>query len=307
MPSTSSDDQLTPKGVPTQASFKLLAKTVARWQPRSSAESDGKTDARKKPAASSMEDFDPAATPFSSGNKTRDKASVEALAAELDVLQNLFYADRRHKLLVILQGMDTSGKDGTLRGVFGRLSPLGVHTVGWKAPNEDERAHDYLWRIHQKVPAAGEVVIFNRSHYEDVLVPPVNGWITPQQTVERYRHINEFERMLSETGTVVLKFMLHISFEEQRQRLQERIDDPTKHWKFNAGDLEVRKQWKPYQRAYADLLNATSTPWAPWTVVPSDSKTHRNLMIATIMRATLQQMDLKFPPGDPALAGIRVA
>ncbi len=307
MPSTPPDDQLTPTGVPTQASFKSLAKTVARWQPRSSEEADGKTDARKKPAASSMEDFDPAATPFSSGNKTRDKAAVEALATELDVLQNLFYADRRHKLLVILQGTDTSGKDGTLRGVFGRLSPLGVHTVGWKAPNEDEQAHDYLWRIHQKVPATGEVVIFNRSHYEDVLVPPVKGWITPLQTAQRYQHINNFERMLSETGTVVLKFMLHISFEEQRQRLQERIDDPTKHWKFSAGDLEVRKQWKQYQRAYADLLNATSTPWAPWTVVPSDSKTHRNLMIATIMRATLQQMDLKFPPGDPALAGIRVA
>ena len=307
MPSTSSEDQLTLKGVPTQTSFKSLAKIVARWQPRLSAEPNGKTDARKKPAASAMEDFDPAATPFSSGDKARDKAAVEALATELDELQNLFYADKRHKLLVILQGTDTSGKDGTLRGVFGRMSPLGVHTVGWKAPTEDERAHDYLWRIHQKVPGAGEVVIFNRSHYEDVLVPPVNGWVTPKQTAQRYRHINDFERQLSETGTTVLKFMLHISFEEQRQRLQERIDDPTKHWKFSAGVLEVRKQWKPYQRAYADLLNATSTPWAPWTVVPSNSKTHRNLMIATIMRATLQQMNLRFPPGDPALAGIRVA
>ena len=307
MPSTSSEAQLTPTSVPSKASSKSLAKIVARWQPPLSADAGSKAGVWKKSVACSMKDFDPSATPFSSSDKTHDKAAVEALATELDQLQNLFYADRRHKLLVILQGTDTSGKDGTLRGVFGRMSPLGVHTVGWKAPTEDERAHDYLWRIHQKVPAAGEVVIFNRSHYEDVLVPPVNGWVTPEQTAGRYRHINDFERMLSETGTVVLKFMLHISFEEQRQRLQERIDDPTKHWKFNAGDLEVRKQWKPYQRAYADLLNATSTPWAPWTVVPSDSKTHRNLMIATIMRAALQQMDLNFPPGDPALAGIRVA
>ena len=307
MPSTPSEAQLTPGKAPAQASFKTLAKTVARWQPPVRSDVEGKTKDNKKLASCAMKDFDPAETPFSSGDKTRDKAAVEALATELDVLQNLFYADRRHKLLVILQGTDTSGKDGTLRGVFGRMSPLGVHTVGWKAPTEDERAHDYLWRIHQKVPAAGEVVIFNRSHYEDVLVPPVNGWVTPQQTAQRYQHINDFERLLSETGTTVLKFMLHISFEEQRERLQERIDDPAKHWKFSAGDLEVRKQWKQYQRAYADLLNATSTPWAPWTVVPSNSKTHRNLMIATIVRATLQQMDLKFPPGDPALAGIRVA
>ena len=303
MPSTPSKARITPGKPQAQASFKTLSKTVARWQPPVQVDTNSK---KAKPVACSMQDFDPAATPFSSGDKTHDKATVEALATELDQLQNLFYADRRHKLLVILQGTDTSGKDGTLRGVFGRMSPLGVHTVGWKAPTEDERAHDYLWRIHQKVPAAGEVVIFNRSHYEDVLVPPVNGWITPQQTAQRYRHINDFERLLTETGTVVLKFMLHISLEEQRERLQERIDDPTKHWKFSAGDLEVRKQWKPYQRAYADLLNATSTPWAPWTVVPSNSKTHRNLMIATIMQATLQQMDLRFPPGDPALKGSKI-
>jgi PPK2 family polyphosphate:nucleotide phosphotransferase len=307
MPSTLSEAQLTPSSTPTKASFKALAKIIAPWQPPLRANGVGKAGTGQKPARFSMKDFDPAATPFSSGDKARDKTAVEAFANELDALQDLFYADKRHKLLVILQGTDTSGKDGTLRGVFGRISPLGVHTVGWKAPSENERAHDYLWRIHQKVPGAGEMVIFNRSHYEDVLVPPVNGWITSKQTAERYRQINEFEQMLSETGTVVLKFMLHISFEEQRERLQERIDDPTKHWKFSAGDLEARKQWKQYQSAYADLLNATSMPWAPWTVVPSNSKTHRNLMIATMVRATLQQMGLRFPPGDPALMGIRVA
>ncbi len=249
---------------------------------------------------------DPAAKPFSSGDKQSDKAAVETLALELDALQNLFYADKRFKLLVVLQGMDASGKDGTLRGVFNRVTPLGVHTMGWKAPSEEERAHDYLWRIHQHMPRAGEFMVFNRSHYEDVLVPPVNGWITPAQTLQRYAQINDFERMLSENGTVILKFMLHISFEEQGVRLQERVDDETKHWKFSLGDLEVRKQWKKYQQAYENLLNATSTPWAPWTVVPADSKTHRNLMVASVIKDALEKLDLRYPPSDPALKGLKV-
>jgi PPK2 family polyphosphate:nucleotide phosphotransferase len=250
--------------------------------------------------------FDPHAKPFSSGNKAKDKARVDALALELDQLQDLFYADRRFKLLVVLQGTDTSGKDGTIRGVFGRMSALGVQTVGWKAPTEDERAHDYLWRIHAQVPALGQVVIFNRSHYEDVLVPTVNGWITEQQTRQRYAHINEFERMLCETGTVVLKFFLHISKEEQRVRLQERLDDPNKHWKFAAGDLQVRKQWADYQHAYNTAITATGTPWAPWTIVPADSKTHRNLMIARVVKEALTGLKLRYPPGDPALANLRI-
>ncbi len=261
---------------------------------------------RAADARVALADFDPGAKPFSQGSKTEDQARVAALAREIDELQNLFYADGRYKLLVILQGTDTSGKDGTVRGVFGQTSPLGVHTVGWKAPTEHERAHDYLWRIHQQVPAAGHITVFNRSHYEDVLVPVVNGWITPAQTQQRYAHINAFERMLAETGTVILKFMLHIGHDEQRERLQERVDDVTKHWKFSLGDLAVRKQWAQYQQAYEDLLGATSTDWAPWTVVPANSKTHRNLMIAAIVRDTLQALDLRFPPEDPALKGLRV-
>ena len=253
-----------------------------------------------------LKDFDPAAKPYSSGDKQADIAATEALAIELDGLQNLFYADKRYKLVVILQGTDTSGKDGTVRGVFNRMSPLGMRTVGWKAPTEDERAHDYLWRIHQKMPGNGETMIFNRSHYEDVLVPPVNGWITAKQTAQRFTQINDFERMLTENGTIILKFMLHISFEEQRARLQERIDDETKHWKFALGDIDARKQWKPYQKAYEALLNATSTPWARWTVVPSDSKTHRNLMIATLLRDALLKLDLRYPPANPALKGLKV-
>lgn len=151
--------------------------------------------------------------------------------------------------------------------------------------------------------SAGEIVIFNRNHYEDVLVPPVNGWITPAQTAQRYQHINDFERMRSETGTVILKFMLHISLGEQGVRLQERIDDPSKRWKFSLGDLEVRKQWPQHQKAYEALLNA---PWAPWSVVPANSKTHRDLMIAKMVHITLQQLDLRFPPGDPALEGLKI-
>jgi PPK2 family polyphosphate:nucleotide phosphotransferase len=250
--------------------------------------------------------FDPAAKPFSSGDKASDKAAVDALALELDALQNLFYADRRYKLLVVLQGTDTSGKDGTVRGVFGQMSALGVHTIGWKAPSEPERAHDYLWRIHAQVPSAGEVMIFNRSHYEDVLVPHVNGWITPEQTKQRYAHINDFERLLTQTGTVVCKFLLHISKEAQRVRLQERLDDPTKNWKFAGGDLDTRKQWSAYQQAYSDAIAATGTTWAPWTIVPADSKTHRNLMIATAVKQVLQGLELRYPPSDPALKNIKV-
>ena len=290
---------------PFDSKNKELVHRWAPWQPAPLVDPDkvgkngnGNGNGKK---AFSLNALDAAAKPFSSGDKVQDKAVVEALAQELDDLQNLLYADKRYKLLVVLQGMDTSGKDGTIRGVFGRMSALGVHAVGWKAPTEVERAHDYLWRIHQQVPGAGELTVFNRSHYEDVLVPVVNGWITPEQQRQRLAHINDFERMLSETGTVVVKFFLHIGFDEQRQRLQERLDDPAKHWKFDMGDIAVRKQWADYQRAYEQLLAATHTPWAPWTVVPSDSKTHRNLMIATLLREVLHNLDLRYPRGDPAL------
>ena len=246
-----------------------------------------------------LKDCDPGAKPWGNG----DKARVTELSREIDALQDVFWADQRFKLLVLLQGTDTAGKDGTIRAAFKETSPLGVRTHGWKAPSTLERSHDYLWRIHAMVPAAGEFMIHNRSHYEDVLVPVVNGWIDRKTTEQRYRQINDFERLLTETGTVIMKFMLHISFDEQRQRLQDRIDDPTKHWKFSLGDLEVRKQWKDYQRAYENLLRATSTEWAPWTVVPADSKTHRNLMIATLVRDKLQSLKLRYPPEDPQLKG----
>jgi PPK2 family polyphosphate:nucleotide phosphotransferase len=275
-----------------------------RAAPLRTAASAGRASAGAK--AFDLARFDPAAKPFSSGDKARDKATTTAIAAELDGLQEMLYADRRYKLLVVLQGIDTSGKDGTIRGVFGQMSALGVQTVGWKVPSEEERAHDYLWRIHPRTPAVGEIVIFNRSHYEDVLVPVVRRTIALDETRRRYAQINDFERMLSENGTVILKFMLLISKDEQRRRLQARIDDPTKRWKFAAGDLEVRTRWDDYQRAYSAALAATGTPWAPWTVVPADSKTHRNLMVATVLKKTLQGLKLRYPPGDPALVGLRV-
>ena len=247
----------------------------------------------------------PGEKPFSTGSKAGDQAAAEKLALDIDALQNLLFADQRHKLLVVLQGTDTSGKDGTLRTVFGRTSPLGVRTVGWRAPSEDERAHDFLWRIHREVPRNGEIVVFNRSHYEDVLVPWVEGGITEDELLRRYAQINDFERLLAETGTTVAKFMLHISKDEQRKRLQERVDDKTKRWKFQPGDLVVREKWDDYQRAYERAISMTGTPWAPWTVVPADSKSHRNVMIATLLKQLLEGMGLAFPD-NAAISSIKV-
>ena len=281
---------------PPLAPLALHDPALQPWQPGPGA--SGK--------ARQLQEFDPAATPYSCGDKTQDKAAVQGLADELDQLQEQFYVDRRYKLLVILQGTDTAGKDGTLRVVFGRTSPLGVRCKGWRAPSEEERAHDFLWRIHQALPAAGEWMLFNRSHYEDVLVPPVNGWIDATQTHQRYAHINDFERLLVQTGTVVVKFLLHISYAEQRRRLQARIDDPAKHWKFSPSDLQARQQWPQYQAAYDALLQATHTPWAPWTVVPADSKTHRNLMVARVLRDVLVSLQLQAPAPKPDLLGLRV-
>ncbi len=290
---TGDDDDLDP-------TLRDALRGLPNWQ-----HADAAASARQRQAFD-LRRHDPGARPFSTGDKSRDKALTAELALEIDRLQNMFYADRRYKLLIVLQGTDTSGKDGTVRGVFGQTSPLGVHTVGWKAPAGAERSHDYLWRIHRQVPGDGEVMVFNRSHYEDVLVPRVLGQIDAQQTLQRYGHINDFERMLTETGTVVCKFLLHISKEEQRERLQARLDDPAKHWKFELGDLEARQHWDDYQQAYSDAIAATGTAWAPWTIVPADSKTHRNLMIATVLVHKLRSLGLRFPPGEPAYEKIRI-
>lgn len=257
-----------------------------------------------------LKDIDPGARPAASSSREADDARLAELAIEIDRLQDLLYANgsagRPPKLLLVLQGMDTSGKDGTARSVFRQCSPLGVRVAAFKAPTEVERAHDFLWRVHAVVPRAGEVVVFNRSHYEDVLVPVVEGWIDKAETKRRYAQIEDFERLLVETGTTIVKCMLHIDKEEQRQRLQARIDTPGKEWKFSMADLEVRTKWDAYQRAYDKALAATSSAHAPWHVIPANSKRHRNLMIAELLVKTLHEMDLKPPPADPALRGLVV-
>ncbi|MDM0048609.1 polyphosphate kinase 2 family protein [Variovorax sp. J22R115] len=249
---------------------------------------------------------DPAASPFLRGDETEQREELDELATELDELQNLLHAEGRRKLLLVLQGLDTSGKDGTIRWVFSRTSPLGVRVTAFKAPSDEERAHDFLWRCHAVVPRSGDIMVWNRSHYEDVLVPVVEGWVDKAETRRRYAQINDFERLLTETGTVVVKCMLHISKDEQRSRLQARVDDPGKHWKFSMDDLAVRKKWDAYQQAYENALTATSTPYAPWYVVPADSKRHRNLMIAQLLVKTLKDMKFKTPSSDPALKGLVV-
>lgn len=238
--------------------------------------------------------------------KSIDKLQTFNLAEKIADLQNVFVASKAPKLLIILQGMDTSGKDGTVKGVFGQINPLGARTVAFKAPSQAEKDHDYLWRIHQEVPAKGEIVIFNRSHYEDVLISKVHDWIDNAECVRRYAHIRDFERMLAETGTIILKFFLHISKAEQKRRLEERLADPDKHWKFDMQDLAERKYWDAYQRAYEAAISATDSETAPWYVIPSDSKTQRNLAIASIVLEKLESMKLKFPPANPDYAKIKV-
>ncbi|RFB71119.1 MULTISPECIES: PPK2 family polyphosphate kinase [unclassified Herbaspirillum] len=253
-----------------------------------------------------IKDENAGAKPLSSGDKAADKLQVQTLAAQIAEQQAMLFAQHERKVLVVLQGMDTSGKDGTVAGVFGGVNPQGLRIVSYKAPSQLELQHDYLWRIHQQVPAKGELAIFNRSHYEDVLITRVHDWIDAAECKRRYAQINDFERLLSETGTVVLKFFLHISKDEQRARLQERVDDPTKHWKFELQDLEERKSWDDYQKVYSQAIQATDADHAPWYVIPSDSKTHRNLAIAGVVLETLQAMKLAFPPAKKELAGLKV-
>nr|WP_311528413.1 polyphosphate kinase 2 family protein [uncultured Ralstonia sp.] len=249
---------------------------------------------------------DAAGKPFSTGNKADDNARLAEVATRLDALQDVLYAEHRRKVLVILQGMDTSGKDGTVRGVFRAMDPLGLRVVGFKAPTPQELAHDYLWRVHAQTPARGEIVIFNRSHYEDVLITRVHGDIDAAECKRRYGHINAFEQMLADTGTTIVKCFLHISKDEQRKRLQERIDDPHKHWKFDPSDIAEREFWDGYMEAYEAAINATATPEAPWYVIPADSKTHRNVMVAEILLGVFEGMKPQYPEGNPAFEALKI-
>jgi PPK2 family polyphosphate:nucleotide phosphotransferase len=195
-------------------------------------------------------------------------------------------------------------QDGTIRHVFDRVNPAGVKVAGFKKPSSIELAHDYLWRIHQHVPADGEIVIFNRSHYEDILVVRVHDLVPPEQWRRRYHHIREFERLLVEEGTTIIKLFLHLSKDEQKERLQARLDDPDKHWKFALGDLAERERWDDYQAAFTEALERTSTSWAPWWVIPADRKWFRNLLVSRIVVAALEEMDLQWPEPEQDLSGV---
>ena len=231
------------------------------------------------------------------GDELRER--LDGAVAELGELQQVLYADRRFAVLVILQGRDAAGKDSTIKHVFDACNPLGCEVTSFKAPTEEELAHDYLWRVHRAIPGRGKIGIFNRSHYEDVLVVRVKRLVPRARWSQRYDQINAFERHLTENNVVVLKFFLHISREEQAERFRERLADPAKNWKFRAGDLDDRARWGGYTAAYRDALRRCSTPWAPWYVVPADQKATRNLLITETIVARLRALKLRYPRAAP--------
>jgi PPK2 family polyphosphate:nucleotide phosphotransferase len=238
--------------------------------------------------------------------KQRERTQTAELTDQIAVCQEMLYAQRSHKMLVVLQGMDTAGKDGTIRVLFSQINPMGLRGVTFKAPSIDELAHDYLWRVHSQTPVKGEIAIFNRSHYEDVLITRVQDMIDEKECKRRYAHIRDFERMMAETGTVIVKIFLHISKDEQRKRLQERLDDPDKQWKFDENDLVQRKKWSGYQRAYERAIMATDADHAPWYIIPADSKTHRNLLVSTLLLEIMQELKLSYPAPDARLSKMKV-
>ena len=227
--------------------------------------------------------------------KAKAKAETAKLIARLDGLQERLYANATRSLLIVLQGMDTSGKDGTIKSVMSGVNPQGCKVVAFKTPSKDELSHDFLWRVHREVPPKGYIGIFNRSHYEDVLITRVHGWVSDKVVKRRFDQIKEFEELLTENGTAVLKFFLHISKKEQKERLEARIADPEKRWKWNSGDLEERKLWENYLTAFEDVISATSTDCAPWYIVPANRKWYRNLIVADRIVNVLEDMKIKTP------------
>ena len=245
-----------------------------------------------------LKDFDPDDTgDYKKTDQGKDKAKALAgeLTARLGGLQERLYANGDRALLIVLQGMDTSGKDGTIKSVMSGVNPQGCRVASFKTPSSRELAHDFLWRVHQEAPPKGHVGIFNRSHYEDVLITRVHGMISDKVARQRFDQIKEFEELLYESGTAIVKFFLHISKDEQKERLEERIRDPEKRWKFNAGDLEERKLWSGYLRAFEDVISATSTEHAPWFIVPANRKWYRNLVVAGAVAEVLEAMKLPCP------------
>jgi PPK2 family polyphosphate:nucleotide phosphotransferase len=255
-----------------------------------------------------LKDFDPAETyGYEKGREKdeRDEALMDKTVARLDELQYTLYAEGQRSVLVVLQGMDTSGKDGTIRHVMTGASPQSCKVTSFKQPTSHELAHDFLWRVHQAVPEKGNIGIFNRSHYEDVLVVRVHKLVPKKIWAARYDEINRFEKYLAENGTTILKFFLHISKDEQKRRIEERIANPTKHWKLSPADIEERQYWDDYTEAYEDAISRCSTKYAPWFIIPANHKWFRNLAVSKILVEALEKMNPKYPTPELDIARMK--
>jgi PPK2 family polyphosphate:nucleotide phosphotransferase len=248
--------------------------------------------------------IDPSDVSAAPGDKKTTVAASEELAVRLAELQDILWARQRERLLVVLQGIDTSGKGGTVGHVFGGVNPAGLRVTSFKAPSESELARDYLWRVHANVPQGGEIGVFDRSHYEDVIAVRVHGLVPEKQWKKRFDHIRAFEEMLVDEGTTIIKVLLHISKDEQKRRLEARLAEPHKHWKFRISDLDSRKQWDDYQVAFAEAIEQTATKHAPWHVIPADKKWYRNWAVATIVTGVLEGLDLTWPESPDDLTGV---
>ncbi len=248
---------------------------------------------------------DPADTSAWPGvTKENHQAMLDHVRARLRQQHAMLIAQRKHRVLVVLQAMDAGGKDGTVRNAFFGLDPLGLAVTAFKAPTATELDHDFLWRVHQRVPGRGQIGVFNRSHYEDIVAVSVKNLAPKEVWERRYEHVNAFEKMLADEGTTILKFFLHIDQKEQRERLQSRLEDPTKRWKIDPADLADRARWDDFQRAYEAVLSRTSTPHAPWFIIPANRKWFRNLAVAALLRDALQELKLEYPAVNPALADV---
>ncbi len=239
-------------------------------------------------------------------DKIDGRSRVLELQARLDELHNRLWAEAKRSVVLVLQGMDAAGKDGTIRRVITGLNPQGCSVTNFKIPTDVALAHDYLWRVHNAMPARGILGVFNRSHYEDVVAARITGVVDTKRCEQRYHHIREFERMLGDEGTTMVKVFLHVSKDEQRRRLQERIDDPEKNWKFHRSDLEVRARWDEYQQVYEEAITATSTDWAPWYVVPADHKSVRDVAVGEALLEVFERLDPRIPDPEPGLEGVIV-
>lgn len=258
-----------------------------------------------KPGARiSLNDYDPGDT--QGIKKSEGVAEALAMESELNELQELLRANEKHALLIVLQGMDTGGKDGVIKKVMDAFNPQGCEVTSFKVPTSAELARDFLWRIHKAAPPRGIIGIFNRSHYEDVLVVRVENLAPPEVWKKRYDAINDFEELLADNRTIILKFFLHISKDEQRKRLQDRLEDPKGAWKFRVGDLRTRAKWDEYMQAYEDAINKCSTEYAPWYIIPADKKWFRNLVISEILLNKLRSLKMEWPPLEPEAVGIEI-